>query len=73
MQQDQKDFFEFQKRKHEWEARVFKKLEDGEMPPPFPDHILGGEGEEEEKEAEKTPMEKKKGKEPMKEESIKVN
>lgn len=66
IQQDQKDFFEFQKIKYEWEAKVFKNLEGSEMPPPFPDHILGGEGEEEEKEAEKTPMEKRKEKEPMK-------
>lgn len=31
------------------------------MPPLFPEHILGDEGEEAEKESENTPMEKKKG------------
>lgn len=71
IQQDQRDFFKFQKSKHEWEARVYKNLEGSEMPPPFPYHILGEEDEEESKEAEKTTMEKKKGKEPMKAEPMK--
>lgn len=67
IQQDQRDFFKFQKIKHEWEARVYKNLDGNEMPPPFPDHILGVVEEEEEKEAKRIAQEKKKGKEPMKE------
>lgn len=44
IQKDQRDYFKFQKKKHEWGAKVYRMLGGDEIAPPFPDHILGKGG-----------------------------